>query len=155
MKMNNNLELISKHLFDREYMSGVDRERNRVRATGEVFTPDELVSEILDQLDPQLFVTPGKTFLDPSCGDGNFLSRVLFKKLENGQDFEVALASVFGVDLMEDNVKLTQDRLLCGREDLRHIVEKNIVCADGLAYEYDFGEPEEFGNGLFELAAKE
>jgi hypothetical protein len=53
---------------------------------------------------------------------------------------------------MPDNVKLTQDRLLCGQEHLRHIVEKNIVEADGLEYKYLFGEPEVFGNRLFELA---
>ena len=39
---------------------------------------------------------------------------------------------------MPDNVKLCQDRLLCGREDLRHIVEQNIVCADALRYHYRF-----------------
>jgi hypothetical protein len=44
-----------------------------------------------------------------------------------------------------------QDRLLCGQEHLRHIVERNIVCADGLSYKYLFGEPERFGNDLFEF----
>jgi len=39
---------------------------------------------------------------------------------------------------MIDNVDLCRERLLCGREDLRHIVEQNIVCADGLKYKYDF-----------------
>ena len=39
---------------------------------------------------------------------------------------------------MFDNVKLCQDRLLCGQEHLRHIVERNIVCADALRYHYRF-----------------
>ena len=130
--------IIFKHLFNREYMSGVERERNRVKATGEVFTPTPLVEEILDKMDQQLFVDPEKTFLDPSCGDGQFLASVLYRKLQNGIDFETALSTVYGVDLMPDNVKLCQDRLLCGREDLRHIVEQNIVCADGLRYHYRF-----------------
>jgi hypothetical protein len=39
---------------------------------------------------------------------------------------------------MPDNVKLCQDRLLCGQEHLRHIVEQNIVCADALRYHYRF-----------------
>lgn len=129
---------IYKHLFDREYMSGVERETNRVKATGEVFTPTWLVEEILDEMDVTLFTKLDKTFLDPSVGDGQFLSSVLYRKLKTGIEFETALSTVYGVDLMQDNVDLCRERLLCGREDLRHIVEKNIVCADGLRYHYRF-----------------
>lgn len=137
------------HIRNRSYMSGVDRDRARVKATGEVFTPTPLVQEILDRLDPTLFQDSAKTFLDPSCGDGQFLGEVLIRKLENGSTFEQALSTIYGVDLMQDNVDLCRERLLCGREDLRHIVEKNIVCADALEYNYTFGEQETFGNGLF------
>jgi type I restriction-modification system DNA methylase subunit len=140
-----------KHLRDRDYMSGADRDTARVKATGEVFTPTPLVQEVLDQLPQELFTDPAKTFLDPACGDGQFLSEVLIRKLENGIDFENALSTIYGVDLMPDNVKLCQDRLLCGQDHLRHIVEKNIVEADGLEYDYLFGEKEIFGNELFEL----
>jgi type I restriction-modification system DNA methylase subunit len=133
-------------------MSGVERDRARVKATGEVFTPTPLVQEILDRLDPRLFQDPTKTFLDPSCGDGQFLGEVLIRKLENGSTFEQALSTIYGVDLMQDNVDLCRERLLCGREDLRHIVEKNIVCHDALTYNYTFGEPETFGNNLFTVA---
>ena len=140
-----------KHLRDRDYMSGADRDTARVKATGEVFTPTPLVQEVLDQLPQNLFTDSTKTFIDPACGDGQFLSEVLIRKLENGIDFETALSTIYGVDLMPDNVKLCQDRLLCGQEHLRHIVEKNIVEADGLEYKYLFGEPETFGNGLFEF----
>lgn len=129
---------IYKHLFDREYMSGVDRENTRVKANGEVFTPTWLVEEILDEMDQEMFTHPDKTFLDPSVGDGQFLASVLYRKLENGVDFETALSTIYGVDLMQDNVELCRDRLLCGQEDLRHIVEQNIVCADGLRYHYRF-----------------
>ena len=136
------LSKIYTHLFDRTYMSGVDREKTRVKATGEVFTPTPLVDEILDNIDPNNFKDETKTFLDNSCGDGQFLASVLYRKLQNGIDFESALSTIYGVDLMEDNVKLCHDRLLCGREDLRHIVEQNIVCADGLAYNYKFDNVE-------------
>jgi type I restriction-modification system DNA methylase subunit len=132
-------------------MSGVERDDLRVKATGEVFTPTPLVMEILDQLDPSLFIDPSKTFIDPSCGDGQFLSEVLIRKIENGSTFEQALETIYGIDLMEDNVKLCRERLLCGQEHLRHIVECNIVCDDGLEYDYLFGQPEYFGpNGLFQ-----
>jgi type I restriction-modification system DNA methylase subunit len=133
-------------------MSGVERDRARVKATGEVFTPTPLVQEILDHLDTKLFQDPSKTFLDPTCGDGQFLGEVLIRKMEMGITFEQALATIYGVDLMQDNVDLCRERLLCGREDLRHIVEKNIVCHDALTYNYTFGEPETFGNNLFTVA---
>ena len=119
-------------------MSGIQRDQLRIKATSEVFTPTSLVQETLDQLPQQLFSDPAKTFLDPSCGDGQFLGEVLIRKLENGIDFETALSSIYGVDLMQDNVDLCRERLLCGRNDLRHIVETNIICQDGLAYDYSF-----------------
>ena len=126
------------HIRNRMYMSGIEREVVRVKATGEVFTPTPLVQEVLDQMSVGQFTDANKTFLDPSCGDGQFLGEVLIRKMENSSTFEQALSTVYGVDLMEDNVELCRERLLCGREDLRHIVEQNIVCADGLRYHYRF-----------------
>jgi hypothetical protein len=129
---------IINHIRNRSYMSGIDREKVRVKATGEVFTPTDLVQHCLDNLDQSVFTNCTKTFLDPTCGDGQFLGEVLIRKMENGATFEQALSTVYGVDLMQDNVELCRERLLCGRNDLRHIVEQNIVCADGLRYHYRF-----------------
>lgn len=139
------------HIRNRAYMSGLERDKLRVKVTGEVFTPTELVREMLEQIPIDQFTDPNKTFLDNSCGDGQFLGEVLIRKMEMGSTFEQALSTVYGVDLMPDNVKLCQDRLLCGQEHLRHIVERNIVCADALEYNYSFREPVVFGNGLFEF----
>ena len=58
--------------------------------------------------------------------------------MEMGSTFEQALQTIYGVDLMQDNVDLCRERLLCGRKDLRHIVERNIVCHDALTYDYSF-----------------
>ena len=132
------LSEIIDHIRDRAYMGGVERDQLRVKATGEVFTPTELVREMLEQIPIEQFRDPTKTFIDPGCGDGQFLGEVLIRKVENGIDFESALSTIYGVDLMPDNVELCRSRLLCGREDIRHIVEKNIVCADALRYHYRF-----------------
>ncbi len=139
------------HVRNRAYMGGVERDNLRIKATGEVFTPTDLVREMLEKIPQEQFRDPTKTFLDNSCGDGQFLGEVVIRKLENGSTFEQALSTVYGVDLMPDNVAECQKRILCGREDLRYIVEKNIVCADALTYNYAFGEQETFGNGLFEV----
>ena len=131
-------------------MGGVEREKARIKATGEVFTPTPLVQEILDQLPQELFADATKTFLDPACGDGQFLGEVVIRKIENGSTLEQALSTTYGVDLMEDNVLLCRERLLCGREDLRHIVEKNIVCADGLRYHYRFDNTAPYSDLIFD-----
>ena len=73
------------HARNREYMSGVERDKLRIKQTAEVFTPTPLVQEILDKLEeenPTLFSDPTKTFLDNSCGDGQFLSEVVIRKME-------------------------------------------------------------------------
>ena len=131
--LNNIINSVRSHWYDKTF-----RDQNRIKATGEVFTPTELVQEVLDKMPQELFKDSTKTFLDPSCGDGQFLGEVLIRKIEKGIDFETALGTIYGVDLMQDNVELCRERLLCGREDLRHIVEQNIVCHNALTYDYSF-----------------
>lgn len=127
------LQEIKSHL--RSYSIDVDT-KNRDKH-GEVFTPTDLVNQILDEFNPLVF-SEGKIFLDHCCGNGQFLSEVLIRKLEHSSTFEQALSTVYGVEINALNVDVCRERLLCGREDLRHIVEQNIVCADGLRYHYRF-----------------
>jgi len=150
MLKKNHAEIIQ-HIRDRSYMSGVQRTQQRIKATGEVFTPTTLVQEMLDQLPKDFFVDDSKTVLDNSCGDGQFLGEILIRKIENGSTLEQALSTIYGVDLMPDNVAECQKRLLCGREDLRHIVEQNIICADALRYHYRFDGSHPYDDELFEL----
>ena len=130
---------------NREYMSGVERNKNRVKQTAEVFTPTPLVQEMLDKLeeqDPTLFSDPTKTFLDNSCGDGQFLSEVIIRKMErSGCSLEQALSTTYGVEFMEDNVIECRKRL-AGPDptpEILEIVNKNIVHHDALTYDYSFG----------------
>jgi hypothetical protein len=133
-----NLQSIVKYIHDRAYMSGIARDRLRIKHTSEIFTPTDLVRKLLNDFPNDIFANATETFLDSSCGDGQFLGEILIRKIENGIDFEIALSTIYGVDIMQDNVDLCRERLLCGQEHLRHIVEKNIVCADSLRYHYRF-----------------
>ena len=93
------------------YMGGIDREQYRIKATGEVFTPTELVIEIVQQMDIDQFA-PTKTVIDPSCGDGQFLIVALGVKMCHFcMSREDALKDIYGVDLMRDNVDLCLRRL--------------------------------------------
>lgn len=132
------IEQVKDHIRNRTYMSGTDRDNTRIKSTGEVFTPTSLVNEMLDKHPQELFSNPDKKVIDQFCGDGQFLGEVLIRKMENGIDFETALKTIYGVDLMQDNIDLTKQRLLCGQFSLQYIVDKNIVCADAFKYHYRF-----------------
>jgi len=132
------------HIRNRPYMSGVDRDKLRVKKTAEVFTPQHLVIEMLDKLEsenPELFTDPTKTFIDNSCGDGEFLGEIVIRKMERSNcSLEQVLSTTYGVDLMEDNVEECKKRLLGPNPtpELREIVDRNIVCHDGLTFDYEF-----------------
>jgi len=132
------------HSRDRGYMSGVERDKLRIKQTAEFFTPTELVQKMLNKLeeqDPTLFSDPNKTFLDNSCGDGQFLSEVVIRKMErSGCTLEQALKTTYGVELMEDNVNECRKRLAGPNPtpEILQIVESNIVCGDALTYDYSF-----------------
>jgi 23S rRNA G2445 N2-methylase RlmL len=97
------------------------------------------VLEMLEQLPDEQW-EDGKTFLDPTCGNGQFLSAVLIIKQSLGH--ENTLSTIYGVDLMPDNVTECKERLLAIAGDTaenRAIVENNILCRNGLEYDYSFG----------------
>jgi hypothetical protein len=97
---------------------------DRVRDLGEVFTPAATVQSMLDLLPSEMWeVHPSSTFLEPACGDGNFLVAILARKLGRvaaaletgtlpagpGMDalqFHAleALASIYAMDISPDNV---------------------------------------------------
>jgi type I restriction-modification system DNA methylase subunit len=110
---------------------------------GEVFTPPELVNEILDQLPPELWSDPTKTWLDNSCGQGAFLLEVkrrLLKGLETWEPDPVAREQhilnnqIFGVELQRDN--WMKCRSLLGLAPDGN--DGNIVNTDALTYDYSF-----------------
>ena len=131
---------VIKHARERDYMGGVERDRARIKSTGEVFTPTELVNEFLDTLDQDLFKDPTKTFIDNACGDGQFLSEILIRKMQNGIDYITAISTIFGVEKEQDNANECRKRLLCGIEmpETKLLVKTNIVCADAITYHYRF-----------------
>lgn len=137
------------HVRNRSYMSGIERDKLRIKKTAEVFTPTKLVQKMLDKMeknDPTTFTDPEKTFLDPTCGDGQFLTEVVILKMEkSGCSLEQALSTTYGVELMQDNVDLCKERLEGPNptEEIKKILNKNIVCNDFLTYDCSFDEPEE------------
>jgi hypothetical protein len=129
------------HSRDREYMIGIDRDKLRIKATSEVFTKTEDVQTCLNEFEDEIWLDVNKKFIDPSCGDGQFLSEVVIRKMErSGCTLEQALSTTYGVELMEDNVKLCKERLSGPHptQQIWDILDINIVCADALTYHYRF-----------------
>lgn len=117
----------------------IKRTKERVKKTGEVFTPPELVREMVSQIDNSILKDPTKTFLDPTCGDGNILVEILKIRIENGVSPTDALKTLYGVELMEDNTIRCRKRLLDivgNTKEHRKIVSHNIANADALTFSY-------------------
>lgn len=136
-------------------MNLAERREKRKKQTAEDFTPNFLVNEILDKLSeygPEVW-EEGKTFCDPSCGNGQFLIWVLFRKLAKGHEPLAALKTIYGVDIMKDNIRECRLRLLKAislwepiQEEHIKAVFKNIVWINskkypGGALDYDFSFP--------------
>jgi hypothetical protein len=108
------------------------RSTERVRDLGEVLTPPHLVEEMLDHLPEEVYaVGPAATFLEPACGDGNFLVAVLARKLERvlstgGTDRAAqvvrAASTLYGIDISEENIHgFPGGEIIGARERLRRV----------------------------------
>jgi SAM-dependent methyltransferase len=99
------------------------RARQRIIDHGEVFTPPELVNDMLDLVAHECERIDSR-FLEPACGNGNFLAEVLRRKLRTvdkdnkrnpgrwERDGILAVCSIYGIDLLPDNVAACRERLL-------------------------------------------
>jgi hypothetical protein len=96
--------------------------KKRVTDHGEVFTSDREVNSMLDLVKQETERIDSR-FLEPACGNGNFLAEVLKRKLtvvenryitsqvEWERNSLIAISSIYGVDILEDNTLECQERL--------------------------------------------
>lgn len=106
-------------------MDGI-KSKERVKKHGEVFTPDSIVNDMLDLVDNKLnkddlWKYIDTTYLEPSCGNGNFLVRILDRKLNAVQKLPKeqrelglirALSSIYAIDIQGDNVSESKKRII-------------------------------------------
>ena len=138
---------------DHTYMGVIDRDKYRVKATAEVFTPTDLVIRMLEKSNIHDYA-PGKTVLDPACGDGQFLTAIKWIKVfAFNMSEEEALKDIYGVDIMRDNVDLCKKRLgggtivmgnaidpakkLEGQSDIEHETMKFLFLAETTVFSAD------------------
>lgn len=136
------------------------KSRERVSSHGEVFTAQREVNAMLDLVANECLRADSR-FLEPACGDGNFLTEILRRKLtelrrkykQSHRDYEkqsiVAIGSLYGVDIMNDNVEACRNRLYAiwdeeytahchndasdeARRAARFIIDRNIINGNAL-----------------------
>lgn len=147
------------------------KSKDRVANHGEVFTNEREVNAMLDLVKSETERIESK-FLEPACGNGNFLAEILRRKLKRAKeqskfrgkihplDYEkkslICLCSIYGVELLQDNVDECVGRLfdiwdkeyrkICKnylseavRDIALYILKKNILCGDTLHMTKDDG----------------
>ena len=115
-----------------------ERGHDRMKETGEVFTPMVLTRKMVAELPLEKKQDPKATFLDPACGDGNFLVALLEELSQFHDPYWVVNHMIFGVDLMADNVETAKARLGLTPDQPGWY---HIVCADALEYDFEFPCP--------------
>jgi len=135
--------------------------KQRVIDHGEVFTAEREVKAMCDMVASECLRIDSR-FLEPACGEGNFLAEVLARKLtvvrtkykQSSYELErnsiLAISSIYGIDILSDNVSACRERLyqlwntwykgVCKDESndatraaVKYILEKNIVCGNALS----------------------
>lgn len=137
------------------------KSKKRVTDHGEVFTAEREVNAMLNLVHHETERVDSR-FLEPACGTGNFLAPILERKLavmkrkygKSQLEFEryaiVATGSIYGVDILEDNVRHCRERLFtifndmytalykkkCKdsyRDAIRYVLSRNILWGDALS----------------------
>ena len=124
------------------------KSKRRVKEFAEVFTAEREVKAMCDLVPQEVWENITSTFLEPACGNGNFLVEIYARKLERCKDEKdglKALASIVGIDIQQDNVDESRLRLRSMFLDkfpnansfclymLATILCNNIICTDSLA----------------------
>jgi type I restriction-modification system DNA methylase subunit len=111
-----------------------DHTKKAIKERGEVFTPEFLVEEMLSKLPADFFTSADKTMLDNSCGNGNFLAKILEYRMKNNITQLHALKTIYGIELDPVNANECRTRLSLGSKDVEiwKVLQHNIVCANAL-----------------------
>jgi len=134
-----------KDLIDIDYLT--EDRKKRKKKTQEVFTPYEIVKKMCDKISEEDWSNPNKTFCEPCFGNGQFVIYIIWNRIQHGIDWKTALETLYGVELMQDNVYETHGRIIklfdaldidYDEDVAMDIMLKNLVCSD--FFEWNFEE---------------
>ena len=133
--------------IDRDYATDVRKNRRKGKGgTQEFFTPYSIIKRMCDKIPDDEWSDPEKTFLEPCMGDGNFVCYIIWNRIQHGIDWQTALKTLYGLELMHDNVIECHDRVIdlltklnidFDEHTARKIMKKNLVCADFFNWDFE------------------
>ena len=115
------------------------------KSTAEFFTPYSIVKKMCDKISDDDWQDPSKTFAEPAFGNGQFVIYIIWNRIQHGIDWRTTLKTLYGVELMQDNVDETYDRIFdlfdkmninYDKDEALKIMHENLVCSD--FFEWDF-----------------
>ena len=124
--------------------------RKTGKKTQEYFTPYSIVKRMCDKIPDEDWSDPTKTFLEPSFGSGQFVVYIVWNRIQHGIDWQTALNTLYGVELMADNVLECHDRVIDLLTKLnidfdeyiaRKIMKENLVCSDFFKWDFEHWRP--------------
>ena len=137
--------------IDNYTSSNSDTRLKRRKKTGEFYTPYSIIKKMIDKIEPEMWANPDRTFLEPSFGDGNLIIAILYRRIvEHGIDWKTALETCYGVELMQDNVDETKERIIDLFDKLNieydkdvayEIMNRNLVCSDFFKWNFEEWRP--------------
>ena len=128
----------------------VARRKNFKVNSQEFFTPYSIVKRMADKIPDSDWSDPNKTFLESSFGNGQFVVYIVWNRIQHGIDWETALKTLYGVELMFDNVQECHDRVIdlltklgieFDERTARKIMKKNLVCSDFFKWDFENWKP--------------
>ena len=145
--MNNNFN-IEQFLDLSDYATDKRKARRKgANGTAEFFTPYSIVKKLMDKIEPEMWADPTKTFVDPTMGNGNIILGILYRRIvEHGIDWKTALETLYGVELMQDNVHETHGRIIklfdalgidYDEDVAMDIMLRNLVCHDFFTWNFE------------------
>ena len=124
--------------------------RKGSKGTQEFFTPYSIVKKMCDKIYEEDWSDPTKTFCEPAFGNGQFVTYIIWNRLQHGIDWKTTLETCYGIELMQDNVYETHGRIiklfdaLCidYDEDIAmDIMLRNLVCNDFFTWNFEEWRP--------------
>ena len=121
--------------------------RKGAGSTQEFFTPYSIVKRMCDKVSDEDWANLNKTFCEPCFGNGQFVIYIIWNRLQHGINWKTALETLYGVELMQDNVYETHGRIIklfdaldidYDEDVAMDIMLKNLVCSD--FFEWNFNE---------------
>lgn len=112
------------------------KSKKRVKEYAEVFTAEREVKAMCDLIPSDIWENIKSTFLEPACGNGNFIIEILARKYlhcKSEKDGLIALSSVVGIDIQQDNVEECRKRLMNQfMENFPNASEFTVLLASGI-----------------------